>query len=328
MNDKLPKSIRLFSGMIATFVVLFGARLPAEEAKTDKTAYRNYSLEARVYSYLPDDVLATYRELSSGMVEPVGMLQLSIEDRERAFQVSIEPKMKEEKYLVAVAITSNPPDNETRPQQMEYDLSDAQPRSLEVARDNDGRVYRLSIVPQVVEHRKAAQFRAKDLKLENWSFPQSAVILNDREYLGQLGLTGGSLAYCDIPGLAKVEFSLLHLKDAQPLGTLQNGILEIRHADGTSLCINQVMNGQQQELLKGPYQVWVRWNKPTQSVDEYRQSLQEVLEKLKERKNNGDASVSAKDLERMEKLIHSDHIGMTTCGVRNARPDELEPSNE
>ena len=199
------------------------------------------------------------------------------------------------------------------------------PRSLEIARDENGRVYRLSLVPRMIEKPKPRQFQASDLQLEYWSFPSSPVIVNDQDYVGRLAMSNGPIAWCDIPGLAKVEFSLLHLKDALALGTLEKGVINIKHEDGTTLRISDVKNGVNgDELGGGPYRVWVRWSKPTQSVAEYRASLKQHVASLKVRFKTGDVSLSPGTIERLEKLSESDRIGLIGNGVRGVEEGDLD----
>jgi hypothetical protein len=63
---------------------------------------------------------------------------------------------------------------------------------------------------------------------------------------------------------------------------LQNGQITIAHPDGTSVEIGNVTNGPDYRLVEGgPYTVWVRWNKPQQTIEEYRASLSEYRGQLK-----------------------------------------------
>src|SRR5262249_34881952 len=148
-----------------------------------------------------------------------------------------------------------------------------------------------NLTPQIREFPKAIQFRVSDLHPDQFSFPNSPVIANDTDYLGEMSCSSGSLAWCDIPGLAKVEFSLLHLKDASSLGSLKDGIMTIDDGNGNSLRIMNVKNGANGEVLAGgPYQIWVRWKQPSQTVEEFRESLKKLIADLKERIKNDEFS--------------------------------------
>jgi hypothetical protein len=323
MTDRLRmrKSLRLAAAaaLLTLSVPLFG-----QEPKSEDAFSRNYFTDVKVFSLVPDHELATYRSYPSGGVGPSGTVMLGVGDKQRQFNVSIIGKLKAHRFLANVTVKPTVEDTHTRAQEIEYDLSDLNPRSLEIARDEDGRVYRLSLVPSIVEHPKPWQFEANDLHFEYWSFPSSPVIVNDQDYIGRLAMSSGPLAWCDIPGLAKIEFSLLHLKDASALGSLENGVINIAHENGTTLRISDVKNGVNAEVLTGgPYRVWVRWNKPTQSVEEYRKSLKQHIASLKERVKNGDLSLPAGSLQRLEKMSESGRIGLTENGVRQVEQDEL-----
>jgi hypothetical protein len=71
--------------------------------------------------------------------------------------------------------------------------------------------------------------------------------------MGQLRMSGGPPAFCDIPGLARIEFSLLHLKNAEASGALEDGVINIIHQD-TAIRISEVRNGTNAQVLAGgPY---------------------------------------------------------------------------
>src|SRR5438876_9699866 len=123
-------------------------------------------------------------------------------------------RLKAQRFMANVAVKPTKEDTQTKPHEIDYDLSDLAAQSLEIARDDDGRIYRLSLIPSIREKPMPKQFQVTELRLEYWSFPSSPVIVNDQDYIGRLGMGSGPLAWCDIPSLARVEFSLLHLKDA------------------------------------------------------------------------------------------------------------------
>ena len=302
---------------------LFGQEPKVE----DPLAYQFWA-DARVFSLLPGDELATYHSQSGGGVGPSGTLTLGVAKKQRQFNVCMKAKLKAHRFLVNVTVTPDEDDTHTQTQEIDYDLSDLNARSLEIARDDDGRVYWLSLVPRMMERPKPKQFKASDLRLEYWSFPSSPVIVNDQDYIGRLAMSMGPLAFCDIPGLAKIEFSLLHLRNAEALGTLEKGVINIAH-DGTTMRISDVKNGVNAEMLTGgPYRVWVRWNKPTESVEEYHESMKQHIVSLKERVKSGDLSMSPESLKRLEKLSESDRIVLSANGVSGVEEDDLVRPDE
>lgn len=326
MTDTLRiwNSLRLIT---AAALLTFSVPLFGEEPTSEDALSRTYFADANLFSLQPDKEMATYRSHSGGSVGPNATLGLEVADKERRFKVSVIGKLKAQRFLAIVTVTPSKEDIRTRSRETEYDLSDLNPRSLEIARDDDGRVYRLNLIPRIVEVAKPRQFKAVDFRLEYWNFPSSPVVVNDQDYFGQLNMSRGPLAWCDIPGLAKIEFSLLHLKDASPLGTLEDGVIKIAH-DDTTMRISNVKNGVSgvngEVLTGGPYRVWVRWNKPTQSVEEFRKSIKTQIVSLKERVRSGDLSLPAGSLERLEKLSESDRISLTSFGLRQVDSDDLE----
>lgn len=325
MCDGLQRSFHL---TVFAAVALFGSTLWGQEPKSDDAFTRQYWADAREFSLRPGEELATYHGSPSGGVGPNGTLGLGIIDQQRRFNVSIVAKVKSQRFLAKVTVKPDEEDKQTRAQEVDYDLSDLNPRTLEIARDDDGRVYWFSLVPRIIEKPKPKQFKATDLQLEYWRFPSSPVILNDQDYIGRLAMSSGPIAWCDIPGLAKVEFSLLHLKDATASGTLQDGVIDIAH-DGTTLRISDVKNGVNTDVLSGgPYRVWVRWTKPTQSVEEYRESMTKHIASLKERVKSGDLTLSAGTLERLEQNSNAGRIGLIGNGLRGVEEGDLVQPGE
>ena len=298
--------------------------LRGDEPRHDETYSLQYWADARVFSLVPGQEFATYRSFSGGGVGPNGTLTMGVGDKQRKFDVSIQAKLKSHRFLATVTIEPGKEDTVTKASEVSYDLSDLSARSLEIARGDDGRVYRLSLLPQIIEKPKPKQFKAGELLLDYWSFPSSPVILNDEDYVGRLAMSSGPIAWCEIPGVAKVEFSLLHLKNAKASGTLENGVINIVHEDGTTLRISDVKNGVNRDVLSGgPYRVWVRWTKPTLSVEEYRAVQKQQIVSLKERVKNGDLTLSAGTLERLEKRSESGRIGLSSNGIRPVEDGEL-----
>jgi hypothetical protein len=349
--SNLNRSIRL----TAAIVLLCGLvqSVWADEPKADEPAATNpsaenppigqYYVDAKLFSYLPDHALDTYHDHGGGGVGPTGSLGLNAIENNRRFSVDVVGRLKSQQFLVTVKVKPKPHDSQTLPLEKELDLSDLKPQSLEIAHDPDGRVYKLNLTPRIMEFPKAKQFQVSDLRLESWSFPASPVIVNNEDYIGELSMSYGPVCWCDIPGLAKIEFSLLHLKNSQALGTLQDGVINITNpqagaaSDGatknvsevsTTLRISNVKNGVNHEILSGgPYQVWVRWKEPSMSIEQARAAMQTELAEIKERIKSGDLSLPASVLENLEKKSKSDRIQLLSFGVRQANKDELaEPS--
>lgn len=324
MSCRLQKANCFRLATLAALVAL-NSTLFGEEPKSEDAVDRQYWVDSELFSLKPGEELATYSGGGPGGAAPNGTYGTGVTNRNRQFEVSVTGKLKASRFIAVVEVTPDKKDARTRAQKIEYDLTDMKPRFLEIARDDDGRVYRLNLTPRIKIYPKPKQFSVRDLRLEGWSFlPASPVILNDRDHIGELSMgVGLPLASCDIPGVAKIEFSLLHLKNSLPLGTLKDGVINIAHKSGTTIRILNVKNGVNQEALAGgPYQVWVRWNMPTQSVEEYRKTVKDLIAELKERVKNGE-SLPAGSLERLEKQSRSDRVRIMEFEGRQVEPDDL-----
>jgi hypothetical protein len=121
-----------------------------------------------------------------------------------------------------------------------------------------------------------------------------------------------------------IEFSLFHLKDALPIGTLEKGVINIVHESGASVRISEVKNGANREVLEGgPYRVWVRWMKASQTMEQYRETTKEFLASLRDQVQKGEKAISPSTLERLEKLSEAGRIISLAGGVRGL--DDGEP---
>jgi hypothetical protein len=281
-------------------------------------------LEIAIFSFLPDGGIESYRSYGQGGATGNSTLGHPVTDNGRTFEVSVETGLKAHRFHAIVTVTPREVDQKTKPLTREFDLSVMEPQSLDLARDEDGRIYRINLMPRVQQEAPPRQFNARHLHMEAWSFPSSPIILDDQVYLGTLSMSYGSFAHFEVPGLARIEFSLLHLKDAKPWGVLDDGTLRITHEDGTTFRITNVKNGvHSQELPGGPYQVWVRWKEPSQTLEEYQEIMKSQLADLKSRVENGDVLISADQVRRLEQSIDSGRVHQMASGLRPVRVDEL-----
>jgi len=76
-------------------------------------------------------------------------------------------------------------------------------------------------------------------------------------------------------------------------------------------------------LAGGPYQIWVRWKKPTQTVEEFRETLKKQIAEIKERVKNDELSLPPGSLERLEKMSESGRAGLLSFGVSQVEPNDL-----
>ena len=315
---------RVARSFIAPFVVALSS-FAALKGATAEPPTQQYWVDVMLFSFNPDAGIDTHRSHGGGGGSGRATLGTGVATNNRRFHVSVKIQRKSQRLLAKVIVEPKKGDDLTKAQEIDLDLSDLSARFLDVARDEDGRIYRLNLTPSIREVPQPRTFRVDDLRLDCFSFSTSLVILNDDHYVGRLDLHHGSFAHIEIPGHALIEFSLLHLKDAEPLGVLQNGIIDIKHSDGTTLRITNVKHGIYPTILPGgPWQVWVRWKKPTRTLPEYRELLRQQLSILKERVTNGEMTISPERLRQLERRSQTgDYIGLMSCGVGPVRPDEI-----
>lgn len=286
---------------------------------------RTFQMEGVVYSIIPSGGLATHRIHGQASISGIAMLDDDVVHGDRHFAVKMTPRFEDGRLVATVVVKPDAADRVTEAFTKTIDLSDFQSQSVELARDTDGRVFRLNIVPVVSTIRQPKQFRVSDLRMENWSVSGS-IILNDEEYLGQWSGGSASLAWFEILGVGKVEFSLKHLKDAKPWGTLSGGVVTLRNEDGTKVTINGFTNGSLGQVLPGgPYTVWVRWLPPTMTAEEYRRGMETNIALVKEQIANGHPSFSPETLKQLERMLAADGPKMVMSGMRDVRADEIEP---
>ena len=322
MIDRPPMCWR-FLIIVAATLLTPSSVLIGDEPNPD-LIYRQYYVNAELFSLKPGDEMATYRGYSSGGGGPNATIGIGAVDHGRWFEVEITAKLKPKHFSAVVKITPEKEDTRTRPQEKEYDLTDLQPKSLELARDDDGRVYRLNLLPRIQESPQPKQFKVRDLNLEAWNFPSSPVVVNDQDYIGELAGGTNPIGLFDVPGFAKIEFSLLHLKDASPIGTLKDGVINITHPSGTTVRISNVMNGANREVLAGgPYQVWVRWDKPRQSLEEFHKTFKAMIAEMKDQAKKGETQWPPGHLERLEKISETGRAQIMEFEIRAAHPGDL-----
>jgi hypothetical protein len=228
---------------------------------TQDNIQKYYAVDIGFFSIDLTKPMESYRWNGSGNAGTGGSVGLGCSDDVRDFRIVVLSKNVKGRFVVNVEVAPGTNDPVTKRDSFDVDLTDLKPRSLELAKNDDGRVYMLNLTPgiAVVDNRPK---RADDttFKFSRWSLHDSMVILNDSVYAGKLGVSGGPLAHISYPGFGKVEFALKPFRGAKRLGTLRDGRIQIRLEDGQSLDIYGVKNGVHRiQLPGGPYEVWVRW---------------------------------------------------------------------
>ena len=304
---------------------------PPASGTTNAAALRSINIEIAAYSLQPGEGLATYKNHGSGSAGPRGTFGATIQQQGgQRYNATITVRQQDRQFLADFSVkdvTGGKQEKELLDLSESLNLTDLQPRMIEIAKDPDGRVYRINLVPRLVEHPLPKKFRTADLGFEGWTFSNSAVILNDQDYVGsiQMSTDGNSVSWVEIPGLALVEFSLTEMTDSKPEGTLQNGTIYIAH-ESTGLQIRSVLNGKTPQMLNGPYQVFVRWKNSGQSLEDARTMLKAQISMLKERIEKGDTSFPKEVLPQFEKMAESDRPFLMGSGTRQLQQKEIATS--
>lgn len=284
---------------------------------------RQYFADVRAYSIVPEQGIDSMHGGGTGGVGPGGTFGTSLNGNNRDFDITIEGRLKDARFTTKLTIKPDKGDRVTDPTTKTFDMTDLSIKSFEVGRDEDGRVYRVDVLPRVIKHPAPMQLDPAKLGLDRLSFQQSQVVLNRQDLLGEMSMSSGPIAHIDVPGLAKVEFSLRQLKDASPTGTLNEGTVTITHQD-QHLTFHNVRTGNSPVVLPGgPYRVWVRWSKPSQSIDEYKEALKQKLPILKAKMAEGSLDPHPAMIERLEESIATGRVVFLKSGIRGFRPGDL-----
>lgn len=279
-----------------------------------KPSVKRFWAEVNVFSIMPGKGIESIEGVfSGGGFGPGATWGTSIQQGERQIELRLHGQVKEGRFTVKLAVSEEVGEKKKVLPELtkNLDLTDMATKTIELAKDPGGRVYHLRLDPKVIESPVASQFDAKELRLEQFSFNNSTVILDDQEYLGTRSMFSGELVHVDISGVAKIEFSLLPFKGASEQGQLNDGTINIHH-EGRSLHIQKVRNGAPaSELQGGPYALYVRWSPPTYSAEESRQIQKRQLDDLRTQLNNGEGNVTEEKLKLLEQSAEKRRVFMS-----------------
>src|SRR5258707_10831467 len=267
MNRKLRPRLVYLCGALA----ITGMNASRSFAAQEKDSYSSYHVDASVVSLDAKQSLASYRSGGKGSGTPGAQLGYSTPEVE----ISIALLLESNHFYADVKTRPHGKVGDDGAKTQRVDLTSLRPSSLDLGTDKNGRVYHLNLTPSVVSVRlKPKSFQEASDELYRLQFHASRIILNDKQYVGRMLASDAQVFRIEMCGVASLEFSLRHLKGAEPWGRLQNGQITLSHPDGTSIEIGNVTNGANDHLVGGgPYTVWVRWKKPQQTIEEYRAAL-------------------------------------------------------
>jgi hypothetical protein len=283
---------------------------------TEDKIYKHYTLDINFFSIDQRQPIDSYKWYGSGNTGSGGSVGLFCHDYARRFRINVSSKNRKGCFIANVSVVPDKNDYDTKEDSFEIDFTNLKPKSLELAKNDGGRVYMLNLTPSIktVDNRPK---RADDTSFEfsRWVLTDSMVIFNDSLYVGKIGCSGGPLAYVSYPGLAKVEFALEPFRGAKRLGTLKDGRIQIRSEDGQSLDIYGVKNGtHKMQLPGGPYEVWVRWqNLPGEAKFEI-PSKEDWIRMVKDRfAEMGNTPPTDEELDKYyERIKHEKHLPLSS----------------
>lgn len=293
----------------------------ADDSVKPDDVYRYANLQVSIRSWNPDNPIQTHKRHSSGSCSHGGTVGLGV-GGENGVSVEVRCLPGRESIIADIKVEPYESNVTTKPSQNEIELSDLRNKFIEVSKDENGRVYFLVIQPEIVEAKLPAQFDVEVLAPYDWDFPSSPVILNDETFVGRVGMSGGTLVGIEIAGIANLEFSLLPLKDAKPIGTLQGGNLTIK-TDDNVIVISGVRNGTAKDVLEGPFKVWVRQLKSSSTKKELQDAFSEQLRTLEKRQAEGDLSITNDVIDRIKSYIKTGRPMLLGSSARDVRKNEL-----
>lgn len=312
-------TIRLHAALAALVLslALFGTAYgqPADDV------HRDFVIDASVVSYLPEKGLDGYGQHGAGMTTAQASLGLGLRIGDVVGTVKISPRIASRRLSVVIDVQPTEARQALGFEQQSLDLTDMKPAAIRLATDREGRVFQLNLSPSVrITDNTPQRLDVSELRLHHWRFPDSPILVNDAMYVGRISFAQSPVAYVDISGVARVEFSLFELTESKPWGMLNGGVVTLTHPnDQTTIQISNVLNGgpHAMELPGGPYRVWVRWSAPTLTVEQHRQELIELRKRIASGERPGSTAYLDKQLARAPSpWLHSG-------GVRGLRGGEL-----
>jgi hypothetical protein len=232
--------------------------------RVPQVAVRLYSIEDGLDTYvLHGEGMGSGRRATIGLGCSVG---------ERHFQIKVQMSTEGGKLAATVELEESFRGEHVRTASIDAHVSKLEAWEHEIGQDPEtGRRYVLAILPNVlVEDKRPQAMGLERLGLARFAFDNSVVIVDDDIYLGKLSLGGGEVATIEAAMLGRLEFSLMPLRGAQILGTLDQGLLRIDLPDARVVEIHGVRNGEMDAPLPGgPFQVWVRWTPNEQPAEQW-----------------------------------------------------------
>jgi hypothetical protein len=290
--------------LIFLYALIVTASLPAAESDSSQYIQRKYEIDEAIVSYQPGEGIKSFESNGGGTASVQSSLGNQIRVDNVIADVRVYPREEKERFLVTVDIEPESAKRSLGFEKQTLDMTDLKPTAIRLGTGKTGRVYQINLTPTVqITDNTPRQLDVSKLELQDWRFPDSPVLVNDAVYVGRISCAHSPVAFVDISGIARVEFSLYELANAKPWGVLSRGVVTLTDPDDhNAIQISNVSNGGPDgvELPGGPYRVWVRWSKPTYTVEQYRQEL------LKQRKKILDGEIPNAYTDYLDKQLARD----------------------
>ena len=311
--------VRIFITLLSALILT--SSLQAAEVDSSQNVQRKYEINEAIISRVPGQGIEAYDKHGSGMATDQGSVGHQILIDGLLVEVDVHPRLEKERFLVTVELK---PDSAKRTLGFEnqtFEMTDLTPRAIRFATSKTGRVYQILITPNVqITDNTPRKLDVNNFKLQDWRFQDSPVLVNDALYVGRINCAHSPMAFVDITGVARVEFSLYELSDAKPWGKFNRGVVTLANPeDHTTIQISNVSNGGPAavDLPGGPYRVWVRWSKPTYTLEQYRQEM------LKQRKKILDGGIPNASTDYLDKqLAREPSPWLSSSGIRGLKLGE------
>jgi len=155
---------------------------------TEDKIHKHYTVDIRFFSMDKTQPVDSYKWYGGGSCGPGSGVGLGCYDDARTFKIKVAGKNRKGRFVVNVSIVPGKNDSNTKKDSFEVDFTDLKPKSFELAKNDDGRVYMLNLTPgiKIVDNRPK---RADDtsFRFSRWTLLGSMVIFNDSIYAGKIG---------------------------------------------------------------------------------------------------------------------------------------------
>ncbi len=237
-----------------------------------------FVVETTLFAFDPKDPIATYNAVFTGSLAGKSENRLQLGRPEGECTVNISSAADGERLPVTVDVIPEPGEKRVKAMRRTLDLSDLRPQQLDLLLGGEGRLYRLNLVPRVGGQSEPARPLRPEDTIYRWNIG-GPVFING-EYRGQMGVSGGPIAFLSLPDDGVVHFSLLPFEGATPMGDFLPGTetLVLRSQKDALVIINGVRLGRSAlGLPDDPLEVWALWGPPEKTRAQLKSEVEEYI---------------------------------------------------